>query len=102
MENAIEATCHEVLEVGVIPEMISEARVIRLREFITDFQQNIVEQEAKRVPSTPPKLLEQQHMQIQGDVQDIKDTEYYCYKEYEEFSQAWGSLIENFELQYIA
>ena len=58
LEQAIDASCWDIPELGVIPEMISKARVVKLGEVVNDFLQKIVELEAKLVPSIPPEVLE--------------------------------------------
>ena len=59
LEQVVSLVYHRIPEVGVTPNMIPKAWVIRLGEVATNFWQIIAKLEAKILPSTPPKLLEE-------------------------------------------
>ena len=101
MEKVVVFTCHKFPEMGVTPEILLKAQVIRLGEVAIDLHQHISELEANMARGTPTKVLKAQQKELTESVQKIQEVEGICVKAYVQVSQSWESLMDDAKLEKI-
>ena len=81
--------------------MLPEAQVIHLREVAANFLQRIEDLEAKMLPTTPPKVLQERWKAVSENVQKIQEDKELCAKTYVQVSNSWEAFKDNAELKKV-